>query len=187
MKILLLVGSGDSKSHSLALGETIEDQLRLLGAETELINLADYGLPLFNRAVERADAYNQKTREFLAKSYAADAFVWVTPIYHNSFSAILKNALDWQHTKFPDKVVGLASNGGNRSPQALDQLMVVARAQHLVAARVRVATDGQDYDENLELVDPDILLRIEDFAHELIDLTAKVGGKRVPLRLAHQT
>lgn len=131
MKALILVGSGDASSHSLSLGRAIEAELKALNVETELINLIEYGLPLFDRGVERADAYDEKTRSFLEKSYAANAFVWVTPIYHNSFSAILKNALDWQHTKFPGKVVGLASNGGGRSPQAVDQLMMVARAQQL--------------------------------------------------------
>jgi NAD(P)H-dependent FMN reductase len=174
MKILLLVGSGDAQSHSLGLGRAIEAELHALGAETELINLVEYRLPLYDRSVERADAYDEKTRAFLEKSYAADAFVWITPIHHNSFSAILKNALDWQHTKFPGKVVGLASNGGHRSPQAVDQLMLVARAQHLVSSRTRVCTDKEDYDEKLHVTNQDIKARVKDFAEELVELTKKV-------------
>lgn len=171
MKVLILVGSGDSKSHSLSLGRAIQDKLNSYGAETELINLIESGLPLYDRSVERADQYDETTRSFLEKSYSADAFVWVTPIYHNSFSSTLKNALDWQHTKFPGKVVGLASNGGNRSPQAVDQLMLVARAQHLVSGRIRVCTDSGDYDDNLAVKAPNILARITDFCDELVFLT----------------
>jgi NAD(P)H-dependent FMN reductase len=173
MKILLLVGSGDTNSHSLSLGNAIKSQLETLGAKTELIDLHDYKLPIYDRNVERADAHDQKTKDFLAKSADVDAFVWVTPIYHNSFSAILKNALDWQHTKFPGKVVGLASNGGHRSPQAADQLLLVARALHLVTTTVRVCTDSSDYDDTLQITNLDIKSRIVDFANELVEITKK--------------
>lgn len=79
--------------------------------------------------------------------------------------------MDWQHTKFPGKVVGLASNGGNRSPQAVDQLMPIARVQHLISARTRVCADNDDFDENKNLASADIIERINDFSTELIELT----------------
>jgi len=173
MNILLLVGSGDADSHSLHLGQTIEAALAKRGATTELINLVEYGLPVFNRSVERNDSYDELTRTFLDKSQAADAYVWITPIYHNSFSGILKNALDWQHSKFPNKVVGMASHGGHRSPQAVDHLMHIARAQHGVSIRTRVCTEDGDYDDKLTITDDSILRRIEDFADELTDLTRR--------------
>ncbi len=177
MKVLILVGSADADSHSLHLGQTIEKSLQQNGAEIELINLIEYGLPLYDRGVERADEFDEKTKAFLQKSLEADAFVWVTPIYHNSYSSRLKNAIDWHHsTKFPGKVVGLASNGGNRSPQAVDQLMLVARSQGLLTIPTRVCTDASDYNEQLELTDQDILERVERFAKELVDITKKLNN-----------
>lgn len=167
---MILVGSGDVDSHSLHLAAAIADKLNV---QSEIINLVECGLPLYNRSVERSDTYDNKTREFLRKSHEVDGFVWITPIHHNSFSAILKNALDWQHTKFTDKVVGMASHGGDRSSQAVDQLLMVARAQHLISVRTRVCTGNSDYDENLNIVDPDILKRIDDFANEFKDLTSR--------------
>lgn len=177
MKILLLVGSGDSNSHSLHLAQSIEGKLNELGAETELINLVEYGLPLYDRSVERQNAQDEKTRSFLDKSLEMDAFVWVTPIYHNSYSSTLKNALDWHHsTKFPGKVVGLASNGGNRSPQACDQLTLVARSQHMITIPTRVCTDeNTDYDDSLNIAEPSILARIGKFAEELVYFTNKLS------------
>lgn len=178
MKILLLVGSGDSNSHSLHLGQAIETKLKELGAKTELINLVEYGLPLYDRSIERQNAQDEKTRSFLDKSLEMDAFVWVTPIYHNSYSSTLKNALDWHHsTKFPGKVVGLASNGGNRSPQACDQLTLVARSQYMLTIPTRVCTDEDvDYDDDLNIKEPSILSRIDKFAEELVELTSKVSS-----------
>ncbi len=174
MKILLIVGSADAKSHSLGLGQVINAKLRTLGAETELINLVEYRLPQYNRAIERADEYDEKTKDFLRKSLEVDAFVWVTPVYHNSYSSMLKNAIDWHHsTKFPGKVVGLASNGGTRSAQAVDQLMLVARSQGLVTIPTRICTDEEDYNEQLEVTDESILERVDRFSHELVDFITK--------------
>jgi azobenzene reductase len=174
MKTMILVGSGDEDSHSLHLAMSIQKQLQADGAKADIVNLVELGLPLYDRGVERNDDYNELTRDFLDKSYKTDAFVWVTPIYHNSFSAILKNALDWQHTKFSGKVVGLASNGGDRSAQAVDQLMIIARAQHLIASRVRVCTDTEDFDDSLNITNSSILDRIKSFSAELISLQKRM-------------
>jgi azobenzene reductase len=172
MKILIIVGSADENSHSLHLGLAIEKELNSLKQQTTLINLIEYGLPLYGRRIERAGLHDDKTKEFLEISKKMDAFVWITPIYHNSYSAILKNALDWHHsTKFPGKVVGLASNGGHRSPQAADQLMLVARSQGMITIPTRVCTDESDYSDVLNIQDESIKDRIKKFCNELVNFT----------------
>jgi NAD(P)H-dependent FMN reductase len=172
---MILVGSADKDSHSLHLGKAIQNELQTFGQEVELINLVEYGLPLYNRTIERERTFDAKTREYLDKSLEMDAFVWVTPIYHNSYSSMLKNALDWHHsTKFPGKVVGLASNGGHRSPQAADQLSLVARSQYLITIPTRVNTDEADYDKDLNITDESIKQRIKKFAVELVEMTEKM-------------
>lgn len=176
MRIMILVGSADEDSHSLHLGQAIERELKAHGQEVDLINLVTYNLPPYNRSIERENAFNNQTRAFLDKSLEMDAFVWVTPIYHNSYSAMLKNALDWHHsTKFPGKVVGLASNGGSRSPQAADQLTLVARSQHMITIPTRVCTDeSEDYDEDKNISGESIEERIKKFANELIEVSEKL-------------
>lgn len=179
MKILILVGSGDQDSHSLHLGQAIEAGLRVRSAETELVNLVKYKLPMYDRSIERADAYDEKTRTFLRKSMEVDAFVWITPIYHNSYSSTLKNALDWHHsTKFPGKVVGMASNGGGRSPQAVDQLMLIARSQYLITIPTRVCTTESDYDDAKNIIDESIKQRIEKFCDQLVEFTRLHKGQK---------
>lgn len=176
---MILVGSADTDSHSLHLAQAINNELLALDQDIELINLIEYGLPLYDRSIERQGSYNDKTRVFLDKSLEMDAFVWVTPIYHNSYGGMLKNALDWHHsTKFPGKVVGIASNGGNRSPQAADQLTLVARSQHMIVIPTRICTDeDEDYDEQLNIVSESINERIKKFAAELVDMTEKLSTR----------
>lgn len=176
MKILILVGSADANSHSLHLAQAINDELKSLNQEVELINLVEHKLPLYDRSIERSQSWDEKTRSFLDKSLEKDAFVWVTPIYHNSYSSTLKNALDWHHsTKFPGRVVGIASNGGHRSPQAADQLTLIARSQHMLTIPTRVCTDeDEDYDKNLNITNESIKERIKKFASELVEITEKI-------------
>lgn len=173
---MILVGSADKDSHSLHLGEAIKSELIDKQIEVQLVNLIEAGLPLYDRAVERSGNLDDHIVRFLDDSSKADAFVWITPIYHNSYSSTLKSALDWHHSrKFTNKVVGLASNGGKRTAQAVDQLMLVARSQHMVTIPTRVCTDASDYDESLNLTANDIINRIRIFCDELISITSKVS------------
>jgi NAD(P)H-dependent FMN reductase len=175
MNIMILVGSADTDSHSLHLGQAIQAALENKSASVTLINLVESGLPLYQRSIERNNKPDETTKQFLEDSLKMDAFVWITPIYHNSYSSTLKNALDWHHsTKFPGRVVGLASNGGNRSPQAADQLTLVARSQHMLTIPTRVCTDESDYDENLNISSEDIKQRINNFCDELVNTTRKL-------------
>jgi len=176
---MILVESADTNSHSLHLGQVIQNELQSLSQEVELINLVDYGLPLYKRIIERQNEYDNKTKSFLNKSLEMDAFVWITPIYHNSYSSMLKNALDWHHkTEFSGRVVGLASNGGNRSPQAADQLTLVARSQHMFTIPTRICTDeNEDYDDNLNIINKKIKERVKKFANELVEVTEKIRTK----------
>ena len=167
-KVLILVGSGTENSRSLNLSHEIEKSLNKQGVNTEMIDLRLLALPQYDATIENTDTYDDKTRRFLDKSKRADGFIWVTPVYHNSYSSILKTALDWQHFKLTNKVVGLASHAG-RSPQPLDQLMLVARAQHAVPIPIRVATNNEDFDDNKQLVNQEIFGRIEDFSTKFVD------------------
>lgn len=104
---------------------------------------------------------------------SCDAFVLSSPIYHNSHSGVLKNALDLLRIPhFYYKPVGLISHGGNRGTQAVDHLRTVARGLLGVAIPTQVCTDKQDFreidSEGYELVSMDILQRINRFASELI-------------------
>ena len=176
MKILIIIGSAARNSHSLHLGQAISESLKNKNVETTLVDLIELGLPPFQRAIDLSKQYDQKTADFLKLGKEAHAHVWVTPVYHNSYSSTMKNALDWLHFFMDGKVVGLASNGGNRAPVAIDQLMIVARSQHLIISPSRVCTQENDYDENLNIISPEINKRIESFTDELIMLTKKISS-----------
>jgi azobenzene reductase len=175
-KVLVLTSSASSGSRTLGLGRAIAENLQQKGAQVELIDLIELGLPTYNYTVEKQDSYDDKTRQYLDKCHQADAFVWVTPVYHNSFSSLLKTALDWQHFWMDGKVVAMASHGGGRSTAPLDQLSIVARSQHLLSTVVRVCTVDRDFDDQKQLTAAPMLDRVDKFCAQLLDYTTKFAA-----------
>lgn len=174
-KILILVGSSSHNSHTLNLSKVIAKKLQEFKVEVNLIDLVEYELPQYDLNNEKDFLVNHpKVVEFIRLSKEADGFVWGTPVYHGSFSGILKNALDWQHFFLKNKVVGLISNGNERGSMSVDHLTLVARTQHAIAIPTRVCTDSEDFDQNRNLVAPDILSRVDRFCNELLDFTARM-------------
>ena len=66
---MIIVGSGNRVSRSLSLGNAIAKSFTRKNATVEVVNLAELKLPVFDQDVEKADSYDDKTREFLKKSY----------------------------------------------------------------------------------------------------------------------
>ncbi|PSP83442.1 FMN reductase [Halobacteriales archaeon QS_1_68_17] len=96
------------------------------GASTELMDLRNYDLPVFDAdADEAGDAVELKRRV-----RDADAILLGTPMYHGSYSAPLKNALDYcGFDEFENKTVGLLGVSGGSFPiTALEHLRSVCRA-----------------------------------------------------------
>ena len=97
-----------------------------VGARTDLIDLRDLDLPLFD-ADERDAGDAPELRERIR---AADSVILATPMYHGSYSSVLKTALDYSgFDEFEGTTVGLlAVSGGSFPITALDHLRSVCRA-----------------------------------------------------------
>ena len=100
-----------------------------VGAATDLIDLRDYVLPFGGAGGDRSPDV-----ERLASAIkSADGLLLGTPEYHNSFSGVLKNALDLMgFDEFESKMVGLVgvSGGTMGAFHALDGLRNIGRALH---------------------------------------------------------
>lgn len=102
--------------------EAVDDH----GGETALLDLRAYDLPPYNadaRDAGDAAAFRREVRDL-------DAVLLGTPVYHGSYSAPLKNALDYcGFDEFENTTVGLLAVAGGKFPlPALDHLRSVLRA-----------------------------------------------------------
>ncbi|AZH26346.1 NADPH-dependent FMN reductase [Haloplanus aerogenes] len=120
--------SGSLRAHSytrLALRRAL-DAAADAGAETDLLDLRSFDLPPLNPDVDDqgdSAAFTRRVRE-------ADAVLLGTPMYHGSYSGVLKNALDHcGFDEFEGKTVGLLGVAGGAFPiTALEHLRSVCRA-----------------------------------------------------------
>jgi NAD(P)H-dependent FMN reductase len=125
------------------------------GWEVELIDLADFDLPLFDEPL--SPRFNPKRptnaggRRFLEKMAWADGYIVVTPEYNHSVPAALKNALDYldfQATKKPFAIVSQGTVGGARAAEHLKGIIievgaaVVPKAIALQHAKDLIDADG---------------------------------------------
>lgn len=82
--------------------------------ETELVDLADFHLPVFDEPVHpRLKQYqHDHTKRWSASVEAADAFVFVTPEYNFGPPPSLLNALNYLYQEWNYKSVAFVSYGG---------------------------------------------------------------------------
>jgi len=125
------------------------------GADTDLIDLRDLDLPLFDPDEDEPGDAAELTR----RVRDADAIILASPMYHGSYSSPLKTAIDYcGFDEFEEKTVGLlAVSGGSFPITALDHLRSVLRAldawvlpyQAAVPNASRHVEDGQFTDAKL--------------------------------------
>ena len=95
----------------------------------EIVDLADYPMPLFDEPV--SPQYNPDRKpspevgKWLTKLNEGDAFILVTPEYNRSTSGVLKNALDYLDFQFAKKPVAIVAHGSTGGAQAVATLRIM--------------------------------------------------------------
>lgn len=128
VRVVAICGSLREHSYTrLALRRVLEAAADT-GAETELLDLREFDLPLFDADVDREEAGD--AAELAATIREADSVILGSPMYHGSYSSTLKTALDYcGFEEFEDKTVGLlAVSGGSFPVTTLEHLRSVCRA-----------------------------------------------------------
>jgi NAD(P)H-dependent FMN reductase len=126
--VLAICGSRRDESKTRVALETALDAAAQVGASTELLDLRALELPPLD-ADRDAEAQGDGAH-LLERVRAADALILGTPVYHGSYSGVLKNALDYcGFDEVEEKTVGLLAVAGGSFPvTALDHLRSVCRA-----------------------------------------------------------
>lgn len=123
--------------------------------QTDLIDLSEFILPLFNGEAEQAELMRvQELKQCVSK---ADAIVLLSPEYHSGMSGALKNALDFLSSEqFKYKPVALlaAAGGGKGGINALNNMRTVMRGLYANAIPRQLVLDPVTIDvENATLTE----------------------------------
>lgn len=110
-------------------------------ATFEVVDLADYDLPLLDEAVPAAigDYRHPHTMRWAQTIAGFDGFVFVTPGYNYSVPAALKNAIDFLFAEWNDKAAGFVGYGLQGGIRAVEHLRLVMSEVKVADVRSAVA------------------------------------------------
>lgn len=142
-----------------------------LGAETDLIDLGEYEL-VFCTGGKDEPSYPEGVIRLRQTLESSQGIILGTPVYHGSFSGVLKNALDLMgFPEFEGKMVGLVGVSGGRTGaiHALDGLRVIGRVLHawVIPEQVSIPEAWKAFDAAGRLVDPELEDRLLEVGRQV--------------------
>jgi FMN reductase len=189
--IVGLGGSTASVSRSRAALQTALEGAATAGAETQLLDIREFDLPMYN---PDDDEPTETASRLIEASYAADGMLWSSPMYQGTISGALKNALDWLHLLgereppyLHDKVIGLISAaGGTQGLQAINTMEFATRALRAWAVPyvVPVAAAARVFDHAGQISDHAVELQLKTLGSEVVRVAERFVTRESP---DHQT
>ncbi|WP_458207224.1 NADPH-dependent FMN reductase [Haladaptatus sp. NG-SE-30] len=154
--VVAVCGSMRDGSHTRTALTHVLNAAADAGAKTELIDLREYDLPIFDPdedEPEDAVEIKRKIRE-------ADSVILGSPVYHGSYTSAFRNVHDYcSFDEFEETTVGLlAVAGGGTYSSTLDHMRITVRGVHgwVLPHQVGIRRaydqfeDGEFVDEDLE-------------------------------------
>lgn len=94
-KLLFFAGSNGSHSMNAKLALAAEKIAKELGAETTLIDLENYPMPLYDQDIEEKQGFPEAAKTLKTIFQDHDGVFIASPEYNGSFTPLLKNTIDW--------------------------------------------------------------------------------------------
>lgn len=109
-------------------------------AEFEIVDIADFNLPVLDEAYPAAyqNYQNDHTKALSAKIAEFDGYIFIVAEYNHSISGALKNALDYLNVEFNNKAAGFVSYGSKGGVRAVEHLRGIASELQLAHVRNQV-------------------------------------------------
>lgn len=183
IKVAIILGSTRPGRKGEAVARWVHELARTRSdAEFELVDIADYNLPLLDEPVPPSlGKYTKEhTRAWSAKIASFDAYVLVTPEYNHGPSGALKNALDFVYREWNNKAAGFVGYGSAGGTRAVEQLRLIMAELQVATVRNQVALSLRTDFENFSVFKP--APHHEKTLHAMLDQVIAWGGALKTLR-----
>lgn len=157
IRLAVIIGSTRPGRNGAAVARWIYDiAKKRKDAETELVDIEDYHLPLLDEPVPPSMGQYSKehTKRWAAKIDSFDAFVFVTPEYNHGTSGALKNAIDYLYKEWNNKSAGFVAYGSVGGTRAVEHLRLVMGELQVADVRSQVALSLFTDFENFSVFKP---------------------------------
>jgi NAD(P)H-dependent FMN reductase len=183
MRIAIILGSTRPGRRGAAVAEWVLSQAsRRSDATFELVDLADYNLPLFDEPFPPAmGKYTKPHTQLWADKIASfDAFVFVTPEYNRSTTGALKNAIDFLKNEWRNKTAGFVGYGSLGAARAIEHLRQIMGELEVANVRAQVTLSLYTDWENLATFTPGA--QQPPLLDKMLDQVVAWGRALAPLR-----
>lgn len=168
-RVLAFAGSARADSYNKKLVNVAAQGARAAGAETTILDLREYPLPLFDQDLEAAQGLPDAAKDLQQIMLDHDGLLIAAPEYNSSITPLLKNTIDWISrpndgagalTAYEGKVAAMMSAspgrlGGLRGLSHLRSILsnigvlVIPDQMAVGQAHTAFAADGDLIDEKL--------------------------------------
>lgn len=142
VKIGIIIGSTRPGRNAPAVAQWVYDIAASRNiAEFELVDLADYQLPLYDEPIPpsmSSDYAHEHTRKWSQKIASLDGFVFVTPEYNRATTGALKNAIDYLYTEWNNKAAGFVAYGSFLGARAVENLRLIMGELQVADVRAQI-------------------------------------------------
>lgn len=183
LKLAIIIGSTRPGRVGEAVGRWVHEiAQQRTDAEFDLVDIADYNLPLLDEPVPPSQGQYSKehTKRWAAKIASFDGFIFVTPEYNHGICGALKNAIDFLFAEWNNKAAGFVGYGSAGGVRAVEHLRLVMAEVQVATVRAQVMLSLRDDFENYTKFKP------RDFHKKLVDQVFDQviawGGALRPLR-----
>lgn len=177
MNILIILGSIRTPSLTRILAKQVESRLKEKGFLVEWADFQSQPLPIADPDYHSDLTLipSQAVRNLAVKVSEADGIILASPLYHGSYSGVLKNALDsLVFDAFRGKPIGLLAHGSGakRCAQPAEHLLPVVQALYGYSLQCQVASSSADFkadeaSDEFVLVDKEVQDRCDRLANEM--------------------
>jgi NAD(P)H-dependent FMN reductase len=182
INVAIIIGSTRPGRVGDSVGKwTYEIASRRQDARFELVDLADFNLPLLDEPVPPSQGKYSKdhTKKWASKIASFDAFVFVTAEYNHGIPGALKNAIDFLFAEWNNKAAGFVSYGSAGGARAVESLRLVLAEVQIATVRNQVMLNLFSDFENFTQFKPHP--RHEDSVNKMLDQLIAWGGALRPL------
>jgi FMN reductase len=157
------------------------------GATTELLDLRELGLPMYEPG-KSLEEYGEGVERLVEAMRSADATLWSTAAYHGTLAGVTKNALDFaqfmgqdEKPYLQDKIIGLiaTAGGGMGAVNAINAMVNVVHALRGVAVplSVPVTQSWKAFDEEGNVRDEGVASRLESLGRLVVETATKLRAE----------
>jgi len=137
-KILIFAGSARTASLNKRLAEAMAKLAISEGADTTLVDLADYDAPIYSGDIEADSGIPRTIQDLKALMQQHDGFIIATPEYNGHVPPLLVNLFSWASRSASDEKGMVAFTGKHAaivaaSPGRLGGIRVIPRLRDMLA------------------------------------------------------